>query len=77
MLFVGHGTFLRGLETTATYDKASQEFIIHSPTVTSLKWWPGSVARLARPPVPRAPAANPGVCPHLMSAVAWARPPTL
>ncbi|XP_047502178.1 probable peroxisomal acyl-coenzyme A oxidase 1 [Penaeus chinensis] len=38
---MGHGTFLRGLETTATYDPSTQEFILHSPTITSTKWWPG------------------------------------
>ncbi|KAG8129019.1 putative Acyl-coenzyme A oxidase protein, partial [Naja naja] len=38
---MGHGTHLRGLETTATYDPATQEFILNSPTVTSIKWWPG------------------------------------
>ena len=35
------GTYLRGIETTATYDPNSEEFIIHSPTLTSTKWWPG------------------------------------
>lgn len=39
---LGHGTFVRGLETTATYDKTTKEFIIHSPTLTSIKFWPGS-----------------------------------
>ena len=38
---LGHGTFVRGLETTATYDPASQQFVIHSPTLSSTKWWPG------------------------------------
>ena len=38
---LGHGTFVRGLETTATYDPETQHFIIHSPTLTSTKWWPG------------------------------------
>ncbi|XP_068215549.1 peroxisomal acyl-coenzyme A oxidase 1-like, partial [Palaemon carinicauda] len=41
---LGHGSFLRGLETTATYDPATQEFIIHSPTITAAKWWPGGLA---------------------------------
>lgn len=35
------GTHLRGLETTATYDPATQEFVLNSPTVSSIKWWPG------------------------------------
>lgn len=34
---LGHGTFIRGLETTATYDPSSQEFVIHSPTITAYK----------------------------------------
>lgn len=39
---LGHGTFVRGLETTATYDRATQQFVIHSPTLTSIKFWPGT-----------------------------------
>lgn len=38
---LGHGTFIRGLETTCTYDPATEEFILNSPTLTSYKWWPG------------------------------------
>jgi acyl-CoA oxidase len=41
------GTFIRGLETTATYDPTTQEFILNSPTLTSLKWWPGSLGHTA------------------------------
>lgn len=37
---LGHGSNVRGLETTATLDVARQEWEIHSPTLTSLKWWP-------------------------------------
>lgn len=43
---LGHGTFVRGLETTATYDAASQQFVIHSPTLSATKWWPGGVPPL-------------------------------
>ncbi|KAM9597481.1 peroxisomal acyl-coenzyme A oxidase 1 isoform 4-T5 [Trichechus inunguis] len=42
---MGHGTHLRGLETTATYDPETQEFILNSPTVTSVKWWPGGLGK--------------------------------
>ncbi|XP_050995626.1 peroxisomal acyl-coenzyme A oxidase 2 [Acomys russatus] len=42
---LGHGTYLQGLETEATYDAATQEFVIHSPTMTSTKWWPGDLGR--------------------------------
>ena len=37
---LGHGSNVRGLETTATLDIARKEWEIHSPTLTSLKWWP-------------------------------------
>ncbi|XP_050555120.1 probable peroxisomal acyl-coenzyme A oxidase 1 [Spodoptera frugiperda] len=44
---LGHGTFLRGLETTATYDPATEEFVLHTPTLTAYKWWPGGLAHTA------------------------------
>ncbi|CAB3239676.1 unnamed protein product [Arctia plantaginis] len=44
---LGHGTFIRGLETRATYDPKTEEFVLHSPTLTSYKWWPGSLAHTA------------------------------
>ena len=36
------GTYVRGLETTATFDVKTQEFVINTPTLTATKWWPGS-----------------------------------
>ncbi|OPL21198.1 peroxisomal 1 acyl-coenzyme a oxidase, partial [Mytilus galloprovincialis] len=39
---LGHGTFIRGLETTATFDPETQEFILDSPTLSSIKYWPGN-----------------------------------
>ena len=44
---LGHGSNVGGLETTATLDKKTDEFIIHSPTVTSTKFWPGDMGRFA------------------------------
>ena len=44
---LGHGTYVRGLETTATFDKAGQQFVIHSPTQTATKWWPGGLGKTA------------------------------
>lgn len=38
---LGHGTFVRGLETTATYDPQTKEFVLNSPSLPSYKWWPG------------------------------------
>ena len=39
---LGHGTYVRGLETIVTFDKETDEFVINSPTVTSYKYWPGA-----------------------------------
>ncbi|CAO1634974.1 unnamed protein product [Sympodiomycopsis kandeliae] len=38
---LGHGTNVQGLETLATYDEANDCFDVHSPTLTSTKWWAG------------------------------------
>lgn len=42
---LGHGTNVRALETTATYDPATEEFVIHSPTITAAKFWPGGLGK--------------------------------
>lgn len=42
---LGHGSDVASLETTATLDKTTDEFIIHSPTLTSTKMWPGDLGR--------------------------------
>jgi acyl-CoA oxidase len=42
---LGHGSFIRGLETTATFDEKTDQFVIHSPTLTSTKWWPGNLGK--------------------------------
>lgn len=34
---LGHGSNVQGLETTATFDPKTDEFVIHSPTQTSSK----------------------------------------
>lgn len=34
---LGHGSNVQGLETTATFDPETDEFVIHSPTQTSSK----------------------------------------
>ncbi|KAG9999533.1 acyl-CoA oxidase, partial [Aureobasidium melanogenum] len=44
---LGHGSNVRGLETTATWNQEDQTFIINSPTLTSSKWWIGSLGRTA------------------------------
>lgn len=50
---LGHGSNVRALETTATFgrdesdDKDEGHFIVHSPTLTSTKFWPGTLGRTA------------------------------
>ncbi|RLN87751.1 hypothetical protein BBJ28_00005445 [Nothophytophthora sp. Chile5] len=47
MTELGHGSFTRGFETTATFDMATDEFIIHTPTDTATKWWIGGAGQTA------------------------------
>ncbi|CAN0908439.1 Peroxisomal acyl-coenzyme A oxidase 1 [Linum grandiflorum] len=44
---LGHGSNVQGLETTATFDPKTDEFVIHSPTLTSSKWWPGGLGKVS------------------------------
>ncbi|KAM4031061.1 peroxisomal acyl-coenzyme A oxidase 1 isoform 1-T1 [Anomaloglossus baeobatrachus] len=59
---MGHGTHLRGLETTATYDPSTQEFILNSPTVSSIKWWPGGLGKTSNHAVVLAQLYTQGAC---------------
>ncbi|CAD7014203.1 unnamed protein product [Ceratitis capitata] len=38
---IGHGTNVRGIETRADYDRATDEFVLHTPNLQAYKWWPG------------------------------------
>lgn len=44
---LGHGSNVRGLETTATWNPEDKTFTIHSPHLTSSKWWIGTLGRTA------------------------------
>ncbi|XP_024026847.1 peroxisomal acyl-coenzyme A oxidase 1 isoform X1 [Morus notabilis] len=44
---LGHGSNVQGLETTATFDPQTDEFVINSPTLTSSKWWPGGLGKVS------------------------------
>eukprot|EP00434_Breviolum_minutum_P039161 symbB.v1.2.034764.t2/scaffold4548.1/size38217/1 len=44
---LGHGSNVRALETTATFIPDTDEIEIHSPSLTSTKWWPGAMGRTA------------------------------
>ncbi|OCB91493.1 peroxisomal oxidase [Sanghuangporus baumii] len=65
---LGHGTNVSQLETTATYIPESEEFEIHSPTLTSTKWWIGTLGKTANFGVVQACLILPGkrdMGPHL------------
>lgn len=44
---LGHGSNVRGLETTATWDPKDKTFVLHSPHLTASKWWIGSLGKTA------------------------------
>lgn len=44
---LGHGSNVRGLETTATWNAQDKTFTIHSPSLTASKWWIGSLGKAA------------------------------
>ncbi|MBB2992269.1 acyl-CoA oxidase [Mycolicibacterium iranicum] len=48
MTETGHGSDVQSLETTATYDPATEEFVIDSPTPSSRKDYIGGAAQTAR-----------------------------
>ncbi|KAG5422265.1 POX1 [Candida metapsilosis] len=47
MTELAHGSNVAGLETTATFDKANDEFVINTPHVGATKWWIGGAAHSA------------------------------
>lgn len=44
---LGHGSNVRGIETTAVYDPSSQSFILHTPTESAQKYWIGGASESA------------------------------
>ncbi|XP_066151861.1 peroxisomal acyl-coenzyme A oxidase 3-like [Euwallacea fornicatus] len=44
---VGHGSNVRGMRTTATYDKNTKEFIINTPDFEAAKCWIGGLGNTA------------------------------
>lgn len=41
---LGHGSNVRGILTTATYDKKTKSFIINTPNKKAMKFWIGGAA---------------------------------
>merc|ERR1711963_916239 len=44
---LGHGSNVRGLRTTATYDKETKEFVMHTPVLQAVKWWISGMGKVA------------------------------
>ncbi|ONK81634.1 uncharacterized protein A4U43_C01F31320 [Asparagus officinalis] len=47
MTELGHGSNVRGIETSATYDKEAGEFVINTPCESAQKYWIGGAANHA------------------------------
>lgn len=45
---LGHGSNARGVETTATYDISSNQFVVNTPSDSAQKYWIGGAAISAR-----------------------------
>ena len=48
MTELGHGSNVMGIQTTAEYDAATQEFVIHTPSNEASKFWIGGAAETAK-----------------------------
>lgn len=58
---LGHGSNLRALETTATYDPATETWDLHTPCLTACKWWPGGLGKTSSHAVVMARLVTQGV----------------
>jgi len=44
---LGHGSNVKGIETTATFDKSKHEYVINTPNEKAMKFWIGGAAKTA------------------------------
>lgn len=72
-----HGSNTKGVQTTATYDPSSQEFVVHTPNYEATKCWVGNLGRTATHAIVYAQLYTPdGVCHGLHSFVIQVRSAT-
>lgn len=73
---IGHGTNTRGIQTTAIFDKNTQEFVLNTPNKESVKTWAGNLGSLATHAVVFAQLYTPdGTCHGLHSFLVPVRDP--
>ncbi|XP_076992412.1 peroxisomal acyl-coenzyme A oxidase 3 [Tamandua tetradactyla] len=73
---VSHGSNAKAIRTTAHYDPASQEFVIHSPDFEASKFWVGNMGKTATHAVVFAQLYVPGApCQGLHSFIVQIRDP--
>ncbi|EGR29306.1 hypothetical protein IMG5_158840 [Ichthyophthirius multifiliis] len=44
---LAHGSDIQNLQTTATFDKQTDEFILNTPSIEATKWWVGELGKIA------------------------------
>jgi acyl-CoA oxidase len=44
---LGHGSNVRGILTTATYDPSQKVFVLNTPSKQAMKFWIGGAAKTA------------------------------
>ena len=44
---LAHGSNVQGLETTITFDKNTDELVVHTPHDRAVKFWPGDCGNIA------------------------------
>lgn len=42
---LGHGSNIAGIETTATFDRENDQFVLNTPTISATKFWPGDMSK--------------------------------
>ncbi|GAB0096931.1 Acyl-coenzyme A oxidase [Sergentomyia squamirostris] len=70
---LGHGTFVRGIQTTATYDPRTKEFLLDTPCLEAFKFWPGGMGLTANYAVVIAQLYTKGKCHGVQSFVVQLR----
>jgi acyl-CoA oxidase len=44
---LGHGSDVQRLQTTATFDNQTKEWVFHTPNIQATKFWPGGIGKVS------------------------------